>query len=316
MKKVFFLVAMVVLLVGMLSGSAYATRYDSGYAAFQGSPHGQYSTATTKCTACHAVHNPGGLSALAYNNVSKTNDAARNAAMGASQALLRGNIANACTYCHISNPGFGIKMVYNGNSANYTTASGFGHTSNGAAMSDLGVNCVDCHQVHGASTLMANTADAYMYRKILKTPPAYDTNAPAFVANVSTITPVAANITRWCTGCHNYYEAGYNSNSHVMTSAKAAYANGAASISSRVAWSASTDCRSCHQDGGTNQAAATLGVNNFPHYTAGYRFLWQANSSDGATAAAAAPAGTNTNDGTCLICHANSGAGAGAGISF
>jgi cytochrome c553 len=311
MKKLILLVVMVVLLVALMAGSAFATRYDSGYAPFAGSPHGQYSTATTKCAACHAVHNPGGLGALGVNDPNKLNDAARNAAMGTSEVLLRSSVANACTYCHLSNPAFGIKMVYNGAAVNYTTASGFGHTSNGASMSNLGVNCVDCHQVHGAASLMANSGDAYMYRKILKAQPGYDANAPAFAANASTITPVAANITRWCTGCHNYYEAGYNSNSHVMTSAKASYANGSANISSRVAWSASTDCRSCHQDGVTNAAAATGGVNNYPHFTGGYRFLRQANGATDTIVPATAPTGSNTNDGTCLICHASGTNGAG-----
>lgn len=285
---------MVVVLVGLLAGTAFAVRYDSGYQAFSGSPHGQYSTATTKCAACHAVHNPGSLSGAA--TAVKTSDALRDANIGSSEALLRGTIANACSYCHVSATFPTIKTVYAQTAANYTTASGFGHTSTGGAMSDLGVNCTDCHQVHGASTAMASTTDLYMYRKILKSQPAYDSDlAAAFGANGAGAAN-QANLTRWCTGCHNYYEAGYNGNSHIMGPALANYANGSSGYTGRAAYFASTDCRSCHQNGVTDALATANGANNYPHFTSGYRFLNQADSSVAATAAASAPGGANTAD--------------------
>jgi hypothetical protein len=313
---------MVVLMVALMGGSAFAIRYDSTYATFSGSPHGQYSTATTKCAACHAVHNPGQLATSTVSTDKESLDhATRQTAMGSSEVLLRGTIANACTYCHITGP-FSIKKVYAANAANYTTASGFGHTSNGAAMSDAGVNCVDCHQVHGASALMASTTDLYMYRKILKSQAGYDSDAPAvFAPNASTTTVNGTNMSKWCSGCHGYYETDHNQNSHIMAAFNTNFktgpgGNAAANYDGQVAWAASTYCRSCHQAGVTNAAAASNGANNFPHFTGGYRFLFQANSSSGATADAAAPstAGQPVNDGTCLICHATGVAG--AGVSF
>lgn len=326
MKKLSFLLGMVVLMVALMTGSAFATRYDSTYATFSGSPHGQYSTATTKCAACHAVHNPGGLAALPLNDVNKTslNGANRLAGMGSSELLLRGTVANACTYCHITGP-FAIKKVYDGVAANYTTASGYGHTSNGVALNDQGVNCVDCHQVHGASTLMASINDAYMYRKILKVSPSgtYDSNAPAFAANLSTTTVNGDNMSRWCSGCHAYYNSNHSQDSHVMTTASASFTGTGTTLpaGTRVAWASSNYCRSCHQAGVTNASAAAGGVDNYPHFTAaanggGYRFLFQANSASVGTAAAVPPstAGQPVNDGTCLICHASGAQG--AGVTF
>lgn len=310
MKRFVIFMVMVMVLVGAMAGSAFATRYDSGYAPFTGvSPHGGYSTATNKCAVCHAVHNPGNISALTAGQ--KSDEVARDGALNGSEALLRADIANACTYCHITG-GFAIKTVYNESIALYTAPNTNAHTTNGAPMSDVGVRCTDCHQVHGALASMVTSGtsgadDLYLQRKILKynTP---DPDAPVYVANsAAAVNPM--NMTRWCSGCHTYYEAGYNGNSHVMKAAAGAYSNPKASIGGTVAWSSSTYCRSCHQDGLTDQLAAANGMNDFPHYTAGFRFLKQANSS----VAGAVPA-TSQNDGLCLICHTNGVTG--AGITF
>lgn len=306
MKKSIFLMVMVVVFIGLMAGSAFATRYDSTYATFTGSPHGTYSTATNKCAACHAVHNPGGASGGTEAN--------RNTAITASgsEALLRSSIGNACTYCHVSN-NFVIKTVYAELQANYTGANTNAHSFTGgpgSTMSDTNVSCTNCHQVHGAASMMV-AGDLYMQKKILKTQATVDPDAPAYAANgVGSVNDT--NMSRWCSGCHNYYEIDYNQNSHIMTVAAGDYNNPSATNKQHqaVAWKDSSSCRSCHADGVTNQAAATNGANNYPHYTSGYRFLREATSS-GVASAAAGP----TNDGQCLICHAFNGA-TGVGLDF
>lgn len=321
MKKTYFVVLMVVVLVALMSGTAFATRYDSGYQAFTTSPHGQYDLNSTKCAACHAVHNPGAVLS-ASSATTKSTEASRNAAIaapgGSTEALLRGDIANACSYCHVSSNFPDIKAVYSRVPANYTNPDGRAHSNVTGSFGDTSVRCGDCHQVHGASTVMAATGDLYMYGKILRNITAgYDPDTGgSFAVNGNANAPVQANITRWCTGCHVYYEAGFNDNSHVMTDTIAAYGNSQAAPSVRVlpvAWYASTDCRSCHQDGVTDQASVgNTGVNNYPHFTAGYRFLREATSSVAASAPAQVPAAGNAaKDGACLICHSNGTFGAG-----
>lgn len=324
MKKTYFVVLMVVVLVASMTGTAFATRYDSGYQPFTTSPHGQYDLTTTKCSACHAVHNPGSLSGSSEARLSS--ETSRNANIGTSEALLRGDIANACSYCHVSNNFPDIKAVYGRVASNYTSATpvngGFGHTNVTGSFGQTSVRCGDCHQVHGAVNYMASTSDAYMYKKILRDiSTGYDPDTPAtFAFNGSNVNPNQTNISKWCTGCHFYYETGYNSNSHVMTSTAGGYGNTQAAPDVQgvaVAWFTSAECRSCHMDGVTNQpSAANTGVNNYPHFTAGYRFLREATSSVAASSALRAPTtGPAVNDGACLICHVQNGAN-GVAMSF
>jgi cytochrome c2 len=319
MKRTIFVVLTVVAIVALMSGTAFAAgRYNAVYLdpTAGASPHGTYSTATNKCAVCHAVHNPGGISALSAAN--KAIDANRDAALAGSEVLLRDDVANACSYCHVSNT-FAIKTVYAETETNYTdnTLSN-AHNTNGGAMSDTGVNCTNCHQVHGAAAMMA-TDDLYMVKKILKFDAGNaDDDAPAIVANTVAAGANGANMSSYCSQCHRYYQAaGYNGDSHTMRADSDNYANGSASTDvqgTRVAWAPSTYCRSCHQDGVTDQPAANNGANNYPHFTGGYRFLREANSDNVADAAS-----TGMNDGNCTICHAGddgSGNTVGVGLSF
>jgi predicted CXXCH cytochrome family protein len=84
-------------------------------------PHKGYSTTTTKCAVCHAVHK----------------------APAGGELLLRTTVDQACVYCHIENDIGGV--IYGGNTDNYTIESDHGHQT-------TGVTCVDCHAVHGANT--------------------------------------------------------------------------------------------------------------------------------------------------------------------
>lgn len=311
MKKLAFLMVLVVILVGMMTSAAFAVRYDSTYSAFAGSPHGQYSTATTKCSACHAVHNPGGLETATA--AQRADQAYRAANLGGSQVLLRSSVANACLYCHVSG-NFAIKTVYAETAANYNGGNVTNaHNTNGGAMSDTGVNCTDCHQVHGAATMMASynvgtssVDDGYLYKKILKDQPAYDTDTVAWAANGAGAVN-GANMSKWCSGCHVYYSTAHNSDTHIMGAANVNYSNGAATnFTGQAAFTKSTFCRDCHANGVVDQLAAANGANNFPHFVSGYRFLNQGNNN------AASAAATSANDGARPTRHATPAAGAGA----
>jgi predicted CXXCH cytochrome family protein len=111
---------------------AYAST-ESTYAAWDPSganagtlptPHRDYTTTTTKCAVCHAVHK----------------------APAGGELLLRTTVDQACVYCHIENDIGGV--IYDGNTDNYTIENDHGHKNTATG----GVTCVDCHAVHGANT--------------------------------------------------------------------------------------------------------------------------------------------------------------------
>lgn len=306
MKKILFVVLMAMILIAAMGGVAFADRNDSGYLAPTAgvSPHGGYDTTTQYCAVCHAVHN----------------------ASATGEVLLRSTVTNACAYCHV-NAGntFDIKMVYGGDPTYYdgtSVAVGYdaanGHTAaTGGDMSDTNVKCTDCHQVHGATQSMATT-DLYMSRKILKWNALLkDADFSGIAANADDTTAVDDNISGYCSQCHTYYNTAYNGDSHAMRSTFDDYQNAAASASVRggsVAFDDSGSCRACHQRGVTNVAggAGNTGVNNYPHYTDGYRFLASGLNVQNAAASA------GSTDGNCLVCHASNDGTTieGVGLSF
>jgi predicted CXXCH cytochrome family protein len=115
--------------------STYATWVATGANETTPTPHKGYSTTTTKCAVCHAVHK----------------------APAGGELLLRTTVEQACVYCHIENDIGGV--VYGGNTDNYTIESDHGHQTTASG----GVTCVDCHAVHGA-----NTFEGHQATKILK----------------------------------------------------------------------------------------------------------------------------------------------------
>ncbi len=283
MKKAMLVFLAAFVIVAAMAGIAHAASGDSTYlipgsTGDAGSPHGGFDVNTKRCGVCHAVHHAWG------------------------QALLRDTISNACSYCHITTY-VGYIKVYDGNTSNYTSVSNKAHDSGS------GASCTNCHQVHAASNQMVNNS-AYLVKKILR--------AGAYQSGV-TITGAETSTTaesKWCTQCHTYYYTGYNASSHVMTSAISAYHNTNSSVTQQVAFSASTDCRSCHADGLVNQVPTPPGTvqvaSSFPHFTAGARFLRSAVTSDGA---GSTPATDPSTDGVCIRCHRNGGS-AGAGVSY
>lgn len=253
------------------------------------SPHGGYAAATVKCQVCHAVH---------Y-------------AQNGGQLLLNDTVANACNYCHVGGAG-GYTQVYNGVPANAVgTNWSNAHNFYNNGVSNVGVVCTSCHQVHAAASMM--TSNTYLTSKILWVKPSDPRLGPPRSTDTSTMA-----LTRWCAGCHfdianspdfpqfnngEYYNDTYadgtglpgTSVSHVATLAHSSYGNGAGTTTTRVAWGDSVYCQSCH--------SSQYGQNQWPHYTTGVRFLESAASSGVARSAAT----TDGQDGICLMCHRSPG---------
>lgn len=290
MKKAILVLCLGIVVVFALSSVAYAGT-TSGYLTPAGSPHGAYTTSSAKCGVCHAVHKA-------------TLDG---------QILMRGTAADACTYCHITTEA-GLIKVYNGVEANYTGTSKSAHDVGEATGKAA---CVGCHTPHGALSLVAD--HDYLEEKILKGAP---------VVTVSDLDAADVAVSKWCTVCHNadsnggapYYETSYDTNadqrSHVMGAANLVYANGAATVTSQVAWEGSETCRSCHADGETNQASGVVKTvaSSYPHFTVGERFLVAAgNDTNSVDAVSAADSEA---DGVCIRCHVEAGGAQGAGRSY
>lgn len=286
MKKLTFVLLTAFVLVLALSSAAVAIEGDSSWLPASGSPHGAYDTNTVKCRVCHALHQ----------------------ADATGEVLLQGTVADACTYCHISTFAGKIR-VYNGVSGNYTTAGNKAHDSAG------GATCVNCHQVHGATSQMFN--HAYLREKILKSGPIQG----GVTVNAGDANDVA--VSKYCTRCHgatsDYYETAYDTGaqtSHVMVAGDLsdygdAAGNGVGTFDGQVAWTGSETCVACHADGVRNQSDGTNKIlaSSYPHFTAGARFLTSA--ADAGNVGAMVPAANGSADGVCIRCHVSGAAGAG-----
>jgi hypothetical protein len=284
-RRILLGLALSIVLVLTLGGAAYAVQGDSTYLAnpVGENPHRGYDVNTTKCSVCHAVHHAG----------------TDGQGGGGSQALLRSDRANACSYCHI-NPGISTKIVYGGSVGNYNASDNpFAHNNVGTD----GVACTNCHQVHAAADLM--TPNAALSEKLLialKPPNTYDVDADNFGPYFGGPAPGDSKdlaVTKWCGRCHRYWPAANIVDSHVLTSA----------VGSTIAYVSSEFCVSCHNSN-TVDGVVTTG-SAFPHFTDGARFLTSAATSMAVPAAA----GNAQYDGVCLRCHRD-GAGAGVGLTF
>lgn len=278
----------------VFAGVAYARSGESTYQPVVplNSPHGNYTTASTKCAVCHAVHHAGRLG----NGVG-------------SEALLRDTRANGCMYCHLDN-GVAQKKVYDGKTANYA-GTDFKNAHNDLGENG-GVTCYGCHQVHGAPSDMTDNAllSAYL---LAKPPGGYDpdnsSGAPGDDGQpLATDLDYNVALTKWCTGCHQYTPGSplldWGHDSHPV--GPAATADGISSYGG-----GSQYCSSCHSSTTVGGLAST---SNFPHYTDGVRFL-ERSADDSGGALGAQPAADSEMDGICFRCHRD-GAGNGVGKSF
>jgi len=312
------LVALACAFTALGAGVALAGQGASGYIdpTPGQTPHGGYTTSTNKCKVCHAVHG----------------------ASGSGEKLLRTTVTDACKYCHVD-ANFSIKRVYGdgGYATNYMVDAPQGHSN------VLG-GCGSCHQVHAATSKTVRAAENPLASvKILKKPGAtsgqdkYDTDEARYggtnlwtAANAMNPTVTASNdlvaVSYWCTWCHKYWVDSYDRDTHVMTTATATYPSGEGMT--RVAWADSSTCRSCHRGGYTNvrwtgsdweardwtgttvtaSGIATVGANNWPHYTVGQRLLDDAITGTGAA----------ESDKPCMQCHVDdpSAPSAGVGVTW
>lgn len=321
MKK--FLVVSALALVLVLAFASVAVARPSGniykpWTVAIGTPHSGYTTTTTKCAVCHAVHYAATAGSTWTSATNPWTAGSENTEM-----LLRSSVANACNYCHITTSIGGVQL-YGGQVAVYNTSSPFAHNFAG---------CTECHAVHGANTYAgANVA------KILRQNP----NGQSIQAEVltstnpstSTIVPLYADAAAafadgnkynqqvaFCSSCHKEYTTSSDATiqafiyadptpdmykGHAMTTnlntAVGAPLGNTVAAGTQIAWTASNTCRQCHDAGGVDQTGVSF--NSFPHYTQGYyRFMTQgafAGSTDASSDAAAAT------DGLCLKCHKGS----------
>ena len=284
--RIIVMIALAALFILPAAG-AYAGGYlewsDAPQPANGSSPHGGYTSATTKCKVCHAVHQ---------------------AQMGG-EVLMRSTTADACLYCHVGGP-IAYTQVYNGNPALYSGTDYLNAHNWVEASAKSVTKCTLCHQVHGATSYM--TANEALTQRILVK---FNSWGPAGAPASGESTETA--LTKWCDGCHvslagelggARWDNTYGDYTHIMGPAKAVY-GGAGSYKGQVAWKDSTYCTSCHARGFNGEPGGS-----FPHYTDGIYFLAEATSSVAATAAA----GNAEQDGVCVRCH-NNGTG-GIGIDF
>ncbi len=322
MKKTLLVAIMAVALVVAFASTAVARPSGDIYKAWTtsiGTPHSGYTTTTTKCAVCHSVH----YAATSGSSWTKAGNT-WTAETGNTEMLLRSNVANACNYCHITTSIGGVQ-IYGGLVAAYTTSSNTAHNF---------ATCSECHAVHGADTYAgANAA------KILRQMP----NGASIQAEVlastmpatSTITSLFADAAAayadgnkynqqvaFCSSCHKEWTTSSDATiqatiygdpqneyykGHAMTgtlnSAVGAPLGNSLAAGTQMAWSGSTQCRSCHDAGGVDQSGVTF--NNFPHYTQGY-YRFMVSAADDAAANDAGQAFPVAQDGQCVKCHKGS----------
>lgn len=319
MKKTFVIAIMAVALVLAFASTAVARPSGDIYKAWNagiGSPHSGYTTATTKCAVCHSVH----YAATSGSTWTKAGNT-WTAGTENTEMLLRSSVANACNYCHITTAVGGVQ-IYGGLVAAYTTSSNTAHNF---------ATCEECHAVHGAETYAgANAA------KILRQTPNGASIQPEVIATTlpttSTITPLYATTaaafadtdkynqqTAFCSSCHREWTTSSDATiqatiysdpqneyykGHAMTaslnSAVGAPLGNTLAAGTQMAWSASNQCRSCHDAGGVDQSGVTF--NNFPHYTQGY-YRFMVSAANDAAANDASQTVPSMSDGQCLKCH-------------
>ncbi|MRS11761.1 MAG: hypothetical protein EG823_01655 [Actinobacteria bacterium] len=304
MKKTAFVLLLALALVAAFAAVAYASTESNQIAWSSASPnnnttpptpHTGYLLNTQKCLVCHAVHK------------SST----------AGEVLLDDTVANACVFCHVSASGVASVHVYYNDTTNYYV------TSSDVSNKAHNVGCTDCHAVHGANTIQQTSLRGYILRSNADL-----ASSPVGAQSISnadynmTSGSAAGAETAFCAQCHAYFtdtyalttssgDITYNSatyNSHVMTSDYTSYGPGAAgsgAIGKQVAWASSAYCTSCHDAGAA--VVTNTGVDSFPHYTVGARFMKSA--TDYASIGSAVAATYDHEDGVCLKCHASTATG-------
>jgi predicted CXXCH cytochrome family protein len=336
--RVLFALLFALGLVFGAASAAYAST-ESTYAAWVSSiensapptPHKGYTTTSTKCAVCHAVHK----------------------APSDGELLLRSTVGQACVYCHIDTAVGGVQ-IYDGRSELYEHENKKNHSL------EAGAPCTGCHSVHGA-----NTYGGAITVKILKRL----TIQPSFLAlfqgsgtpNADILYEAVGNAdghmfpaapyawedwnhadqvqqTAFCTGCHPYYTRQDGTDpitvdsvtyaSHPMKRRYnfATYAADGQLIAetfdfeaagstlphgTRVAGMSTVGCYRCHGENRDVNLGSGVHASSFPHYTATQeRFLVSGNEVGYSYSGYDAdghmlwiPTPDSRQDGTCFYCH-------------
>lgn len=308
-KKTTIVLALAFVFVLALSSYAFAAVGDSGFTwdsargtnAGTGTPHVGFSTTTYKCGVCHTVHG----------------------APANSEILLSSTVSGACVACHLDGVN-AIKDVYQSTPANWNTDTRANHSSAGG----YGLDCIDCHGVHGAFCVTAAGWEGYILSA--QTSMLSGTSGGQGVPNGGLVagTNASAVLSNYCTQCHGYYAPGYDgvggaAASHVMTDVAGNYGNALASAAARsgsVAGADSFYCTSCHDIAGSSVSSATAATAGFPHNVPSVdRFMKVAGYVGGSATNALLDATHQDaeSDGACIKCHLYGTAGdAGVGISW
>lgn len=154
-------------------------------------PHGAYTATTSKCDACHTLHDASGSVALTSQDT----------------------ITNVCNLCHDGTGGFGVygtvfartgSAAGSGHSIDTTSVIPGGNAATGGSASAVfaGVGgklgCSDCHSPHDANTV----ADFVGERKRAYTFETYATSHLLKQRPTSSTTTATAYGSDWCAGCH------------------------------------------------------------------------------------------------------------------
>ncbi|MCL4368753.1 MAG: hypothetical protein M1337_06265 [Actinobacteria bacterium] len=191
-KTILIVIVLSAVMVLGMSATAFADRAGTYWPQTQwsaklggGSPHGNYANTTEKCKVCHAVHGAG----------------ITNGTTVITERLLRSTVADACSFCHLSNAYATNPYGVSGSTAYASTSgatSGSGHFSTHQGTSYAG--CASCHSVHGANTIGAVAAD------ILKNDPAkgvVDTTATGTNGGWGSFKQVVTTQADFCQDCHD-----------------------------------------------------------------------------------------------------------------
>lgn len=344
MKKIVLVAALAAVMVLGLAASAYAigpayvswTDVVAHNQSVEGTtnvtPHKGYLTNTEKCAVCHSVHAAGWY---------KTNDASVDTSANtisagvkpedeSSEVLLRGSVANACVYCHVTTD-IGGKQIYTdaaGTANYYNGDTPYAHNGTPGHAS-----CAECHSVHGA-----NTIDGAVTSKILKSGDGTwsRTYQSEFVTDKGSIEASLdrdLQVTGFCTKCHGVYSNaseqvvssdGYFNppfttgvkfySNHPLKSAETTFSAQGASFTGTAAWVDSNYCRSCHNGGLVDQSAGII-TNSFPHNTPNNAYFLVAGA-DANDPILNVMSGEEGYDGVCLRCHVNGDRSEGIGVSF
>jgi predicted CXXCH cytochrome family protein len=344
-RALFALLFALGLVIGAAS-AAYAST-ESTYAAWAGSgltgidelkayhstthetPHNGYTTSTTKCAVCHAVHK----------------------APADGELLLRTTVGEACVYCHIDTD-LGVIQIYDGKSSLYYADNKNNHSRDG------GAPCSGCHSVHGA-----NTYGTKLTTKILKRLP-IQPELLQFFAGEDSATPnpdmlyeavgdpvndrmygghpyeweewgwtSGVQQTAFCTGCHPYYtrasEDPITTNRMIVDGAISTDTRTFAShpmkrqwnglelngdwifsfeasgstlpiVGTRVARMSTNGCYRCHGENEDTNLSPGVQESSFPHYST-HRERFLMSSDVGGNWLPDTP--DSRQDGTCFYCH-------------